>query len=51
MYLPFASSCTDFSAAMTKCNNESYSSEVKGYVGCFSVYTVNNPSSRAYNKL
>lgn len=50
MYLPFASSCTNFSAAVTKCNIECCSSEVRD-IGCFSVYIVQNHSSRACNKL
>lgn len=50
MYLPFASSCTNFSASMTNCNNESCSSEVR-YIGCFSMYIVKNHSSRVCNKL
>ena len=50
MYLPFASSCTNFSAAVTRFDNESCSSEVRD-IGCFNMYIIKNPSSRACNKL
>lgn len=52
MCLHLASSCTNFSAAVTKCDNESYSSEVRD-IDCFTMYIVKNKnlSSRACNKL